>query len=68
MRHCALVVPSGQRAEDVEQESHRLPKVGKHTRQKRKVAGREWLVTSIPFVDEIATILKLEVEEVSPRT
>jgi hypothetical protein len=49
----------------VENNFHRLLAAADHSHSVTRSAGREWFVTSIKFLDEVARVLKLPVEVVN---
>lgn len=49
----------GQSTAEIESGFHRLLEAADHARSVARTAGREWFVTSIRFLDEIARVLKL---------
>jgi T5orf172 domain len=46
-------------AAPVENTFHRLLEAADHTRSVARTAGREWFLTTIRFLDEVAKVLKL---------
>jgi hypothetical protein len=50
---------------EVESTFHRLLEAADHDRSKARTGGTEWFLTSVRFLDEIATTLHLEVREVA---
>lgn len=52
--------PSG----DVERTFHRLLEAADHERSKARTGGTEWFLTSVRFLDEIASTLRLDIREV----
>lgn len=49
----------------LEREFHSLLDAADHIRSSSKSAGREWFVTHVKFLDQIAKSLKLEIKEVA---
>jgi len=58
----------GSAAAPIESDFHRLLEAADHSRSVARSAGREWFLTSIRFLDEIARVLKLSVEVVNEDT
>jgi hypothetical protein len=50
---------------EVERTFHRLLEAADHDRSKARTGGREWFLTSVRFLDEVAFVLKLPVNEVT---
>ena len=50
---------------EFERTFHRLLEAADHDRSKARTGGTEWFLTSLRFLDEIALVLHLEVQEVS---
>lgn len=49
----------------LEQTFHRLLEAADHDRSKARTGGTEWFLTSLRFLDEIALVLHLDVQEVA---
>jgi hypothetical protein len=49
----------------VEGQFHRILEAAGHARSVERTAGREWFVTSLRFVDEVASLLKLPILKVN---
>ena len=50
---------------ELERTFHRLLEAADHDRSKARTGGTEWFLTSLRFLDEIALVLHLEVQEVA---
>ncbi len=50
---------------DLERSVHTLLEAADHDRSRARAGGREWFVTSLKFLDAVASALKLTIEEVS---
>ena len=57
-------VEGGDSSSATERTFHRLLEAADHDRSKARTGGTEWFLTSVRFLDEIASVLKLPVREV----
>jgi hypothetical protein len=56
--------PTSDKAAEVERQYHRLLEAADHDRSRARTGGTEWFLTSVRFLDEIASALGLPVRQV----
>jgi hypothetical protein len=60
-----VYITSDSEAEGVERRFHRLLEAADHDRSTARTGGTEWFLTSVRFLDEVASVLGLEIKQVS---
>lgn len=56
---------SDDNSKELERTFHRLLEAADHDRSKARTGGTEWFLTSVRFLDEVAAVLGLDVQEVA---
>jgi len=57
-------VEDGDRSAEIERKFHRLLEAADHDRSRARTGGTEWFLTSLRFLDEVASTLGLEIRQV----